>query len=1606
MLTIRPSVQAFWFILLLVTLSAAQAAGDSIKLIKASERSYNNHPALALIFSSKLDPTLNYDRYIQVFDAARTQVRGKWILDEGGQVLYFPQVEPEHKYTIQVRRGLPSKDGTQLTNTREEVITTKRIVPSYNFVGKGRIVALGEQAALPIVTVNVPEVDVEFLRIRDDKLVPFINDFYTKNNNYWRNILYQADKLADSVYMQRFTTAAEPNTRTTTNIDLKAIKELTPGMYVAVMKRPGSYRNSAERISYFFVSDIGLHARVYHDGQVEIEARSFMSGQPLADVALEFYQRNGTLSHKVFTSAQGDYSINLQKLKEVILVARKGESVSFLSFREPALDLSEFAIKGDPFAHLEAFLYSNRDLFRPGENMDLSVLLRDNDGQPAPNVPVHLKVIQPDGRELGSTFLYSAQAGYYQHSLAIPADGKTGRWKLEARITKDGPIVGQLYFNVEEFMPERLKLVMSSKQQTLAPGQPWTIQAEGSHLYGAPARGNRFKGVLNVSPNHQPLEQYSKFHFGDFREAEKGYRKELFDVKLNDEGLHRFEVPTDKGFNSPMRYRLTGSLLEKGGRPVVRSIEQTAWPAEAMVGIKPLFDVDNAPYRQSVGFELIRLDSGGKVMPAKGLEVSLIREDRYYYWDYSNANNWQRRYSEDLYPVENMNVDIGANGKATVNVRVQWGGYQLEVKDPQTGLTSRLRFRTHWWGYGEQEVATALPDRVNLSLDQPAYQAADVVKVRIVPPHAGLATLMLESDRLLYKQELKVAKEGTVVSIPLKADWAKRHDLYVSAVVVRPADELQKIAPKRAIGVLHIPMDREARALPMELLSEDKVQPEKDLKIKVKIGKPTEGKAYVTVAAVDTGILNITGFESPDPFDYFFRQRGYGVDVYDLYGRLIEPQDGPTAQLRYGGDALFKDKSASARTKAKVKTVALFSGLVEVDEQGMAKVSLPVPDYNGKLRVMAVGFSRGQFGMAEKDVVVAAPIIAELAMPRFLAFGDRSRLGLDLHNLTEKHQNLDITLTSEGPLEILNGQVEQGLDPDEMATLNFDILAGAAFEVATINLHVQGDDIDITRHWELGVRPGWPGDKIAEYKMLQAGESWSLDTGFANDFLPDTVDATLLISRLPPLNVREHVHGLLRYPYGCLEQTTSSTYPHVFIDEHKARVYGLKAENREKRQKMISAGVQRLSSMQKTTGGFSLWSNSGPEEKWLSAYATHFLLDARDQGFSVPEGMLSKALQRLQELSRMSRDQLAQESYSEHYGHYAFATKAYTGYVLARANKARLGDLRSLYSSDHDQSQSGLPLVHLGIALYLQGDQRRGREAISEGLNKNSDRSRYYADYGSGIRDSAMTIALLAQHKIDVDYSRLLVGLANSLQKRRYLSTQEKLAVFRAADNIPAENTKQAKALIELLGEEEPVQFAKSLYRAVDAKGIKAGLQVESQYDTPLFLAFELTGYHSRPPVTNTERAEVRRSWYDMQGNPIGNRPLRVGESVMVHIEIDAAERVVQGLVEDLIPAGLEVENLNLGLGEGLKNLKINNRPVPELMRLRSSKVKHTEYRDDRFVAAIHAEPYEDVHLVYLMRAVSPGTYLVPATRFEDMYDPTWRALGDTRGVLTVLDDE
>jgi hypothetical protein len=1006
-------------------------------------------------------------------------------------------------------------------------------------------------------------------------------------------------------------------------------------------------------------------------------------------------------------------------------------------------------------------------------------------------------------------------------------------------------------------------------------------------------------------------------------------------------------------------------VFEPSGRAVYETVSRPIRQRPVAIGLRSPAGDDAVPEGVEAKLEVIALDSQGSPIAVNGLRFELLRENWEYRW-YSVNGVWRHKSHIRSQPIDAGTIDIPAGAPTTLARQLPAGRYRWEVTDPSSGAQSSLRFHVGWWVEAE---LPDVPDKLEAALDKPSYQPGDTAKLFIKAPFAGQAELAIASDRVLSLRALNLPADGITLDVPVDSSWGSGVYALISAYRPSDAPGPQQRGPGRAVGVAWLGIDASARTLAPALAAPDVVRPRSPVEIPVKVAGLGAGEeAYVTLAAVDEAVLKLTEFDSPAPEKYYFGKRQLGVELRDLYGRLIDARANAVGVLRSGGDSFAKRSVAGLPDKSS-RVVALFSGIVRLDGDGAARIPFDIPDFQGQLRLMAVAFSAHKVGSVTASVTVRDPVVTTVSLPRFLAPGDAARVGVTINNLEGAAGDYHLTLSASGAAQLkAPASRTVKLAPGGNFNDGF-VLSATTPGNAALKLELSGpSDLKIARDFTIGVRPAQAYQLRRFVGRLQPGESVTLDDGAADEFLPGTAEALLSVSPRPDWDVPGLLRTLQRYAYGCLEQTTSRALPLLYVEE-VARLW--RADSGPATAETLDRAIGHIIELQRSDGSFGVWSDTGDTVPWLDAYAADFLIRAKEHGKNVPDFVIKSAVSWLHDYVRQEHNEIGD-----------LPALAYAHYVLARAKSDDLDGLRYFYETQMARLPTQLAKAQTAAALAQYGDMARAAAAYDAALVPGPPRPAAirYVDYGSELRDSAAVLSFAAANPGNqARLTAVIDRIAERFSRAARTSTQEQAWLLMAAE---AAVKAGAGAMTVASDDGTPQSRSEPLYLRRPLGSGTPPTAITNRGDTPAWRSVSITGVPAADLPVETRGYAVSREVFRPDGTAADLSKARQTDLFVVVIKgtrTDASQSA-QTLVVDLLPAGFEIETATVSKGRSTTDYSW----LPEL-----TDATYTEQRDDRFIAALDLKNgARDFTLAYVVRAVTPGEFKYPALVAEDMYEP------------------
>lgn len=1555
---------------------AAAALEDAIgkygfRIAETQVESDSAVPRICAVFTEDLVRAgVDYAPFVKLPEAGLS-------VDAAGRQICVTGVAHGNRYALTFREGLPSAGGEVLA---ADVTVTQYVrdrAPAVRFPGRAYVLPKIGQTGIPIETVNADTLDLKLLRISDRNLVRAIqSDYFGRPLDYWSSEQLK-NEVTEEVWTGEGEVAKELNRDVTTLLPLDGVMaDLGPGIYALQAAVPGldPYDHPAAT-QWFVISDLGLTAMEGTDG-LHLFVRGLGDANAVEGATATLVSRANAVIGTAETDADGyarfapGMTAGTGGAAPALVTVAKGEDFAFLSLSEPEFDLSDRGVAGREAAPpIDVFLSTDRGAYRASEVVNATLLARDAKMDALDGLPMTARLMRPDGVEYSRALLAGAGAGGFVATMPLAGNAPRGTWRIEGFV-EEGKVLASQGFLVEDFLPERIGFDLALPEGAIRLSDTPPLSIHARYLFGAPGAGLEVEGDIRISAL-TALDAFPGYVFGRYDEPFSPYRDALYDTQPTDEAGNA-TVPVafpDLGdaASRPLEARIAVRLKEGSGRPVEREITRRILPDAPVIGVKPLFEDGTVPEGAEARFDLIAVGSD-EAPAARRVHWTLNRIETNYQW-YSLYGNWNWEVTTTRSRVAEGDASLTPEGATGISAAVGWGNYELVVEATDGAYSAAsMEFYAGWYAPAD---AAETPDTLTVALDKDAYRPGDTARLKIEPRAAGVALVTVLSNRVIDMKAVPVTAGENIIDLPVTDAWGA--GAYVTASVVRPLAEEAGRVPARALGLSYAPVDPGARKLSASFEVAAEADPRGPLAVALKVEGAEGDEVFATIAAVDVGILNLTGFTAPDPEGHYFGQRKLGIGIRDIYGRLIDGRSGVMGAVRSGGDA-----ATGLRMRAPPPTeelVAYFSGPLTVGADGYARTEFQMPSFNGTVRLMAAVWSGKAVGQAEAEVLVRDPVVVTASVPRFLAPGDEARLLLEIVHATGPSGRMGLDVSAEG---LALGSAPSGVELADKgkAVVTVPVAAGATEGIGTIRVALTTPDgRQLVKDLTIPVQANDPVIARQSRFELAAGSSFTLDENVFAGLLPGSGRATLAVGPLARFDAPGLLAALDAYPYGCTEQLTSKALPLLYFDAVAA---AMGAGGRDDIAKRVEESIAEILLNQSSNGAFGLW-HADAGDLWLDAFVTDFLSRAKAQGHAVPDVAFRNAMDNLRNQINYAPD------FDDGGGAYAYALM-----VLAREGAAAIGDLRYYADVKAEAFDTPIAAAQLGAALASYGDQRRADAMFARAADllarRGPETQLWRADYGTDLRDATALLALASEAgSTAVDQDALGDRVASGIAGQR-LSTQEATWALLATH-----------ALIGRPGADgftvNGAPVSGPLVRVLEAEAATAQV-IANGTDRAATVTLTTFGVPVEPEPAGGKGYSIARSYYTLDGAPVDIASVPQGTRLVAIIAVTPhGSGEARLMVSDPLPAGFEIDNPAL----------IRSGDIAALDWIETVETRNVEFRQDRFLAAVDWTSDAPFRLAYIVRAISPGTFHQPAASVEDMYRPDYRARTAT-GRITVTE--
>ncbi|HEY3402292.1 MAG TPA: MG2 domain-containing protein [Ohtaekwangia sp.] len=1332
-----------------------------------------------------------------------------------------------------------------------------------------------------------------------------------------------------------------------------------------------SYYTSSRAIKRnVLASDLGLTTKRGDDGNTLIFVTDLKTTQPMSGVQVELYDFQQQVIGTATTSADGKAVIN-SKEPPSVLVAKSGAQRGYLKLGYgEALSVSNFDVSGEVVQRgIKGFLYGDRGVWRPGDSLYLTFILEDKNKLLPQSHPVVFEMQNPQGQVVNRIVRSASENGFYKFATATSSDAPTGNWT--GRVKVGGTEFVQP-LKIETVKPNRLKINLDfGTDKFTTPSVSGTLDVKW--LHGAPGRNLKaeFDMLLVTVPTQ--FKKYPEFTFEDPAREFYSEATPVFEGYTDDEGKASVNVSLESNYSAPgfLNAIFRGKVFEESGNFSIDRFSVPYFPYESYIGMKT---PEGEKYSGILYFDkphqvdLVTVDPDGNPVSRNDIEISMFKLGWRWWWDNSGesiANYIEGSYSKLIKSGKTKTVN--GKGSWTFEMKAgeqEYGRYFVRACDPVSGhCTGQIIYidEPGWYSRARGDDSKGGATMLSFSTDKPTYNIGEKVNLTIPGSAQGRALVSIESGSKVLQTHWVDTQQGeTKFSFDVTPEMAP--NVYVHVALLQPHAQTNNDRPIRLYGVAAIRVEDPNTHLEPVITMPDVLEPGEE--VTIKISEKTKRKMTYTIAVVDEGLLDITRFKTPDAWSRFYAREALGVRTWDVFDDVMGAFGAHIERLlAVGGDAEMAAKEDDAKAN-RFKPVVKFFGPYTLDGSSNEH-TFTMPQYIGSVKTMVVAGYEGAYGKAEKATPVRKPLMVLATLPRVLGPEETVKLPITLFTQEKGIRNVKIDVKASGPVTVAGEKSKSvSMPASGDITIDFDLAVKAEAGIAKVEVTASSGNFKATDVIEIDVRnPNLPVTKVAD-AMLEAGKTWSAE---AVPFgISGTNTAILEVSNLPPVNLGSRLRYLIQYPYGCIEQTTSSVLPQLYL----GLVKDLTEIEEKNIQRNVTAGIERLKSFVQRDGGFGYWPGAAENsDPWGTTYAGHFLIEAEAKGYYVPADMLKrwKKYQKNKALEWRRNDQYYNSDLMQ----------AYRLYTLALAGAPEVGAMNRL------REQGGLTSTAAWMlaASYAKAGQPEAAQKLIANLSTTvkSYRELGYC-YGSDLRDKALILETLVLLNDNVKAFDLVKEISKYLSDYGYwMSTQETAFCLKAVGSFAGLSKKgDLKFEYTIGGKTISASTEKPILQIpVPINGLKKeSVKVVSESKGSLFTRLIMEG----TPARGTEEDEQKNlavsvRYTDPDGKEIDVTKLEQGTEFLAEVTVTHLgtrswyENLALGQV---FPSGWEINNLRL---TGDEQFAAN------------SSFNYQDIRDDRVYTFFSLYTNEKKTFRVMLTASYAGTYYLPAVSCEAMYD-------------------
>ncbi|WP_273273990.1 alpha-2-macroglobulin family protein [Maribacter polysiphoniae] len=1537
---------------------------------------------------------------------------------DGNVLRVYPNQEIKGTALLEVFDGIQSADGYKLMSKFEERVAFEQIKPEIRLLGNGTILPSSNNLKINFETVNLKAVDISVLKIYENNVLQFLQGNSIDGTNNLRSVARPIVRKKINLQTHLSNTIDK---WTAHALDLKTLITPDPGaIYRVEFNIKPSYssyecsttnfgsdsetvedfdeveedsswdgietyyedyyynydwneRDNPCHTSYYYnknvginvlASDLGVTVKKGVNNSYFVAVNDILNTNPVPGAKVTFYNFQQQPLGNVVTDADGTSIFDAEKLAYFAIVEKNGQKTYVKLNDGNSLSVSKFNVAGVQLQKgIKGFIFGERGVWRPGDQIFLSFLLNDNANKLPDNHPVKLELLDPYNKVVLREVRTSGLNNFYHFTIKTDENAPTGNWLAKVSV---GGATFTKSIKIETIKPNRLKIKTTFKEEVLSSAKPISGNLEVKWLHGAIAKNLKTDVTAKFNAQNTSFKSFPGYVFDDPTRTFSSEEQRVFDGRLNAEGKVDFSLNVQLSNRAPgmLNAAFITKVYENGGDFSTDVFVKPYSPYETYIGLNtPKGDKNRGMLLTDTKhhFEVVSVDEQGNPKAAKNLKVTIHKINWRWWWDTSadNLSNFSSsNYREKVF---DKTISTNAKGIATFDFELKypnWGRYLVRVEDVNGGHATGKTIYIDWpgWAGKSRKNDPSAATMLVFSADKEVYNVGEKAKVTFPSSEGGRALVTIENgSEVLESLWVETTKGETQFELPIKDLYTPNVFIHIS--LLQPHASTLNDSPLRLYGLIPISVENPTTKLEPVIAMPDVLRPEEGITLKV--SEANKKAMTYSVAIVDEGLLDLTRFKTPNPWDTFYAHEALGVKTWDVYDDVIGAFGGRIDQVfAIGGDS----ELAGAKNKKanRFEPMVVHLGPFELKEGQTRSHKIKIPKYVGSVRTMIVAGenTNGAYGSVAKTTPVRKPLMVLASLPRKITQGEKVTLPITVFAMEKKVRNVTVSIKGDQAFTI-EGAASQTISfaqPDEKMVyfkLNVSDFKG----IGKVRIEATGNGEKASFEIPIDVVNPNPMTSTVQDLVLDAQGSQTLDLQTFG--IAGSNSAQVEFSTIPPMNFNGRMKYLIRYPHGCVEQTTSAAFPQLFLSD----IFDLDTNRKSQVQKHVESAIQRLGGYQLPNGGFPYWPGQGRVNDWGTSFAGHFLIEAESKGYVLPIGFKSSWVSYQQQIAKQWRSGSGNSDLAQ----------AYRLYTLALSGNP---DVASMNRLRETRGLSNESKYRLAATYALIGQKRVAEEVLSDtNMDFTNDEYDYYT-FGSESRNRAMALETYVLLNDKSKARELAKTVAQRLGEKQWMSTQSTayslLAMAKFAGMVGG---KGVKAKLTVNGAITDVNTAKTL--AEHELKIKKGsnrIVISNLDQNTLYVSIVNNG---KLPVGEDREFQrnlkVSSVFKGRDGSRIDISRIMQGTDFVAEVTLTntTGNKIENVALTQIFPSGWEIVNTRF----------------TDFGTFEQNQVDYTDIRDDRANFYFDLNKNETKTFRVLLNASYLGTYYLPGVQAEAMYD-------------------